>query len=147
MAAAGELQRANPDDGLPVRGDKLSPSAVNRMLMEGLMYLGRAVVLLYPVYLTGYLGLSVSWVLLCMLMVTWWRKNRQWKDVRIGSAIHLVDNETRRVHAELHSDLQMASWVGWTWHGAAWPRRTSWFASVLVLQWTRAELGSRFRFD
>lgn len=120
MAAAGELQRggaverAMPADGLPVRGDKLSPTAVNRMLMEGLMYLGRTVFLLYPVYLTGYLGLSVSWLLLCMLMLTWWRKNRQWKDVRIGSAIHLVDNETRRVHKELHSDLQMASWVGWT---------------------------------
>lgn len=118
MAAAGELQRggaverANLADGHSVRGDKLSPSAVNRILMEGLMYLGRAACLLYPVYLTGYLGLSISWVLLCMLMVTWWRKNRQWKDGRIGSAINLVDNETRRVHSELQSGLQMASWVG-----------------------------------
>lgn len=125
MAAAGELQlggaaeRAAPADGLSIRGDKLSPSAVNRILMEALVYLGRAVFLLYPVYLTGYLGLSVSWVLLCMMMVTWWRKNRQWKDVRIGGAIDLVDNETQVVHRELQSALQMASWVGSPWHGTA----------------------------
>jgi hypothetical protein len=29
------------------------------------------------VYLTGYLGLSISWVLLGMMMVTWWKKNLQ----------------------------------------------------------------------
>ncbi|XP_056907009.1 extended synaptotagmin-3-like [Takifugu flavidus] len=90
--------------------EKLSPSAVNRLLMELLMYFGRAAFLLYPVYLSGYLGFSVSWVLLCMVMVTWWKKNRQWKDSRIGTAIEFVDNESQVVHKELRSALQMASW-------------------------------------
>ncbi|KAF3842870.1 hypothetical protein F7725_001719 [Dissostichus mawsoni] len=66
---------------------------------------------LLPVYLTGYMGLSISWVVLCMVMVTWWKKNRQWKDARIGGAIHFLDNETSVVNKELHSALQMASWV------------------------------------
>uniref|UniRef100_A0A671W0R2 Extended synaptotagmin-like protein 3 n=1 Tax=Sparus aurata TaxID=8175 RepID=A0A671W0R2_SPAAU len=91
--------------------ETLSSSAVNRLLMEFLIYFGRAMFVLYPVYLTGYLGLSVSWVLLCMMMVTWWKKNRQWKDARIGTAIDFVDNETQVVHKELESALQMASWV------------------------------------
>lgn len=117
MAAVGQTypsEKALLPDGLPNHGgsgDKLSPSAVNRLLMEALMYFGRAVLLLYPVYLSGYLGFSVSWVLLCMVMVTWWKKNRQWKDTRIGTAIEFVDNESQVVHKELRSALQMASWV------------------------------------
>lgn len=79
--------------------------------MEFLLYLGRSVLLLYPVYLTGSLGLSVSWVLLVMLMLTWWSKNREWKDARIGSALELLDNETGVINKELQSSLQMASWV------------------------------------
>lgn len=117
MAAAAEAfpgQEALLPDGLPSHGgsgEKLNPSAVNRLLMELLLYVGRAVLLLYPVYLSGYLGFSVSWVLLCMAMLTWWKKNRQWKDSRIGTAIEFVDNESQVVHKELRSALQMASWV------------------------------------
>lgn len=109
MAAAGQTHPG--DEALLPDGDKLSSSAVNRLLMEALVYLGRGVLLLYPVYLSGYLGFSVSWVLLCMIMVTWWNKNRQWKDARIGTAIEFVDNESQVVHKELRSALQMASWV------------------------------------
>lgn len=102
-----------PDSRLPSHGsvEKLNSSSVNRLLMELLIYFGRAVFLLYPVYLTGYLGLSISWMLLCMVLVTWWKKNRQWKDARIGTAIEFVDKETEVVHNELRSALQMASWV------------------------------------
>ncbi|CAL8372099.1 unnamed protein product [Arctogadus glacialis] len=89
----------------------LSPSAVNQMLMEFMMYAGRAFVVFYPVYLTGYLGLSISWVLLCMMMVTWWKKNRQWKDVRIGTAIDFADNEAHEINRELTKSLSMATWV------------------------------------
>ncbi|XP_053185091.1 extended synaptotagmin-3 [Scomber japonicus] len=92
-------------------GEKLSPAAVNHILMEFLIYFGRAVAVFYPVYLTGYLGLSISWVLLCIVMINWWKKNRKWKDVRIGTAIQFVDNEKIVINKELQSALQMASWV------------------------------------
>lgn len=91
--------------------ETLSPAAVNRLLMEFLIYFGRAVFVFYPVYLTGYLGLSISWVLLCMVTITWWKKNRQWKDARIETAIDFVDNETHVINTELKSALQMATWV------------------------------------
>ncbi|XP_043988455.1 extended synaptotagmin-3 isoform X1 [Gambusia affinis] len=94
--------------------ESLTPSAVNHILMEFLIYFGRAVVVFYPVYLTGYLGLSISWVLLCMLMFTWWQKNRRWKDVRIDSAIDLMDNEANIISSELKKSLQMASWINFT---------------------------------
>ncbi|XP_051261119.1 extended synaptotagmin-3 [Dicentrarchus labrax] len=119
MASAGQMYPSGPAEGvglgesLSIHGstEKLSSSAVNRILMEFLMYFGRAMLVFYPVYLTGYLGLSVSWVLLCMMMVSWWKKNRQWKEARIGTAIDFVDNETHLVNRELKSALQMASWV------------------------------------
>ncbi|XP_042351179.1 extended synaptotagmin-3 [Plectropomus leopardus] len=116
MASAGQMyprEGAGLGESLSSSGssDNLNSFAVNRVLMEFLAYFGRAMVVLYPVYLTGYLGLSVSWVLLCMVMVTWWKKNRQWKDARIGTAIDFVDNETYVVNKELEGALQMASWV------------------------------------
>ena len=116
MASAGEMFPSGAQglaDRMSIHGstEKLSPSAVNRIMMEFLMYFGRALLIFYPVYLTGYLGLSISWVVLCMVMVTWWKKNRQWKDARIGGAIHFLDNEISVVNKELHSALQMASWV------------------------------------
>uniref|UniRef100_A0A8C4ETU9 Extended synaptotagmin-3 n=1 Tax=Dicentrarchus labrax TaxID=13489 RepID=A0A8C4ETU9_DICLA len=109
MASAGQMYPSGPAEGVGL-GESFS-SAVNRILMEFLMYFGRAMLVFYPVYLTGYLGLSVSWVLLCMMMVSWWKKNRQWKEARIGTAIDFVDNETHLVNRELKSALQMASWV------------------------------------
>ncbi|KAG9349382.1 hypothetical protein JZ751_027825 [Albula glossodonta] len=90
--------------------DEYSVNAVNHILMEFLMYFGRAFVILYPVYLTGYLGLSISWVLLCLMMWTWWRKNRRWKDVRLGTAIDFLENERSVISSELKT-LNMPAWV------------------------------------
>lgn len=110
--SAGQMSPSGPAQaGDRGSTEKLSPAAVNRMLMEFLIYFGKAVVFFYPVYLTGYLGLSISWVLLCMMIFTWWKKNRQWKDTRIGTALDFVDNETAMINKELGSALQMATWV------------------------------------
>uniref|UniRef100_H3CU01 Extended synaptotagmin-like protein 3 n=1 Tax=Tetraodon nigroviridis TaxID=99883 RepID=H3CU01_TETNG len=97
-----------------------------------LVYFGRAVFVLYPVYLSGYLGFSVTGVLLCMVMVTWWKKNRQGKDTRIGTAIEFVDNESQVVHTELRSALQMASWVQ--------------FSEVEKVDWVNKVLGQAWPF-
>lgn len=120
VAQAYPSEEALLPDGLSNHGgsgEKLNPSAVNRLLMELFMYVGRAVFVFCPVYLSGYLGFSVIWVLLCVVTVTWWKKNRQWKDTRIGTAIEFVDNESQVVNKELRSALKMASWVGSTFWG------------------------------
>ncbi|KAF7660858.1 hypothetical protein LDENG_00274140, partial [Lucifuga dentata] len=113
MLQSGPAEEADLGGSSSIYGstEKLSPASVNRILMEFLIYFGRAVVVFFPVYLTGYLGMSISWVLLCMVMVSWWKKNRQWKDARIGTAIEFVDNETQVINKELTNALQMASWV------------------------------------
>ncbi|CAI5656796.1 extended synaptotagmin-3 [Oreochromis niloticus] len=136
MASPGPVSTSSPVQGAglgespSMSTEKLSSSAVNRMLMEFLIYCGRAVFVFYPVYLTGYLGLSISWVLLCMFMLTWWKKNRQWKDARIGSAIDFVDNEKHTINTELKGSLQMASWVNFTD-----VEKVQWLNKVLEQAW------------
>ncbi|XP_068186269.1 extended synaptotagmin-3 [Antennarius striatus] len=110
--------------------EQLDSVGVNRVLIEFLMYFGKAVALLYPVYLTGYLGFSISWVLLCMLMATWWKKNRQWKKAGIDGAIDFVDNEAKVVTSELQGALQMASWVHF--HDT---EKVDWVNKVLEQAW------------
>uniref|UniRef100_A0A3Q4HJC6 Extended synaptotagmin-like protein 3 n=1 Tax=Neolamprologus brichardi TaxID=32507 RepID=A0A3Q4HJC6_NEOBR len=95
-----------------IRVKMFSSSAITQILIDFLIYCGRAMLIFYPVYLTGYLGLSISWVLLCMFVLTYWKKNGQWKDARIGSAMELADSDV--VNTELKSALQMASWVQYT---------------------------------
>ncbi|CAI5656795.1 extended synaptotagmin-3 [Oreochromis niloticus] len=120
MASTGQLLPSNPAQGARSRESPLisvkmfSSSAITQILIDFLIYCGRAMLIFYPVYLTGYLGLSISWVLLCMFVLTYWKKNRQWKDARIGSAIELADSEIQVVNTELKSALQMASWVQYT---------------------------------
>ncbi|KAL3970298.1 hypothetical protein ACER0C_028095 [Sarotherodon galilaeus] len=120
MASTGQLLPSNSARGARSRESPLisvkmfSSSAITQILIDFLIYCGRAMLIFYPVYLTGYLGLSISWVLLCMFVLTYWKKNRQWKDARIGSAIELADSEIQVVNTELKSALQMASWVQYT---------------------------------
>uniref|UniRef100_I3JA21 Extended synaptotagmin-like protein 3 n=1 Tax=Oreochromis niloticus TaxID=8128 RepID=I3JA21_ORENI len=133
MASPGPVSTSSPVQGAglgespSMSTEKLSSSAVNRMLMEFLIYCGRAVFVFYPVYLTGYLGLSISWVLLCMFMLTWWKKNRQWKDARIGSAIDFVDNEKHTINTELKGSLQMVNFTD--------VEKVQWLNKVLEQAW------------
>uniref|UniRef100_A0A671STT3 Extended synaptotagmin-3-like n=1 Tax=Sinocyclocheilus anshuiensis TaxID=1608454 RepID=A0A671STT3_9TELE len=92
----------------------LSVKDVNQLIMEFLMFMMRAIVLCYPVYLTGSLGLSISWILLSMLMWTMWKNNRRWKDQRIDTAIDFLENEKDVISTELKihfADVEKAAWI------------------------------------
>lgn len=89
----------------------LSVKDVNQMSMEFMMFMLKAIVLCYPVFLTGSLGLSISWILLSILMWTMWKNNRRWKDQRIDSAIDFLENEKDVISTELKS-MNMPAWVG-----------------------------------
>jgi len=80
------------------------------MIMEFMMFMIKAIILCYPVYLTGSLGLSISWILLSILMWTMWRNNRRWKDRRIDTAIDFLENEKDVINTELKS-MNMPAWV------------------------------------
>uniref|UniRef100_A0A8C2DUB8 Extended synaptotagmin-3 n=1 Tax=Cyprinus carpio TaxID=7962 RepID=A0A8C2DUB8_CYPCA len=88
----------------------LSAKDVSQLIMEFLMFMMRAIVLCYPVYLTGSLGLSISWILLSMVMWTMWKNNRRWKDQRIDTAIDFLENEKHVINTELKA-MNMPAWV------------------------------------
>lgn len=89
----------------------LSVKDVNQMIMEFMMFMMKAIILCYPVYLTASLGFSISWILLSILMWTMWKNNRRWKDQRIDTAIDFLENEKDVISTELKS-TNMPAWVG-----------------------------------
>lgn len=92
---------------------QFSVNDVNRILMEFLFYLGRVILVCYPVYLTGSLGLSISWILLALLMWSMWKNNRKWKDMRILTAVDFLENEKQVIDKELEA-LNMPAWIHFT---------------------------------
>ncbi|XP_028662411.1 extended synaptotagmin-3 [Erpetoichthys calabaricus] len=87
-----------------------APSTVNQVLLELLGYFGRAFLYLFPVYLIGYLGLSVSWLLFGLMVWTWWRRNRKWKKSRLARALEFLENEKQLI-IEGIKDLDLPAWV------------------------------------
>ncbi|XP_073701782.1 extended synaptotagmin-3 [Garra rufa] len=106
-----------------------SAKDVNQMIMEFVMFMIRAIVLCYPVYLTGSLGLSISWILLSMLMWTMWKNNRKWKDQRIDTAIDFLENEKHVISTELKA-MNMPAWIHF-----ADVEKASWINKILQQAW------------
>uniref|UniRef100_A0A673KIG5 Extended synaptotagmin-3-like n=1 Tax=Sinocyclocheilus rhinocerous TaxID=307959 RepID=A0A673KIG5_9TELE len=107
----------------------LSAKDVNQLIMEFLMFMMRAIVLCYPVYLTGSLGLSISWILLSMLMWTMWKNNRRWKDRRIDTAIDFLENEKDVISTELKA-MNMPAWIHF-----ADVEKAAWINKILQQAW------------
>uniref|UniRef100_A0A8C1CGZ2 Extended synaptotagmin-like protein 3 n=2 Tax=Cyprinus carpio TaxID=7962 RepID=A0A8C1CGZ2_CYPCA len=107
----------------------LSVKDVNQLIMEFLMFMMRAIVLCYPVYLTGSLGLSISWILLSMLVWTMWKNNRRGKDQRIDTAIDFLENEKDVISTELRA-MNMPAWIHFTD-----VEKAAWINKILQQAW------------
>ncbi|RXM33977.1 Extended synaptotagmin-3 [Acipenser ruthenus] len=75
-----------------------------------LIHFGKVFLYLFPVYLVGYLGLSISWVLFALMLWMWWKRNRTSKLARFAAAVDFLDNE-RHVITEGLKELNMPAWV------------------------------------
>ncbi|XP_069815006.1 extended synaptotagmin-2 isoform X2 [Dendropsophus ebraccatus] len=77
----------------------------------GLFYqFAKTFVLIFPVYVLGYLGLSFSWLLIALLCLMWFRKNKGSKSSRLHRALAFLENEEKAVkHHISHADLP--AWV------------------------------------
>uniref|UniRef100_A0A8C2G614 Extended synaptotagmin-3-like n=1 Tax=Cyprinus carpio TaxID=7962 RepID=A0A8C2G614_CYPCA len=124
-AAVSGGQEASISTGDP----GLSVKDVNQLIMEFLMFMMRAIVLCYPVYLTGSLGLSISWILLSMLVWTMWKNNRRGKDQRIDTAIDFLENEKDVISTELRA-MNMPAWIHFTD-----VEKAAWINKILQQAW------------
>ncbi|XP_053569804.1 extended synaptotagmin-2 isoform X2 [Bombina bombina] len=79
--------------------------------IAGLFYqFAKTFILIFPVYVLGYFGLSFSWLLIVLVFLFWWKKNKGNKSSRLNRALSFLENEEKAVkHSICTSDLP--AWV------------------------------------
>ncbi|XP_003931019.1 extended synaptotagmin-3 isoform X2 [Saimiri boliviensis] len=82
----------------------------SQLLPQLYTFVVRVLFYLGPVYLAGYLGLSITWLLLGTLLWMWWRRNRRGKLGRLAAAFEFLDNEREFISRELRG-LHLPAWI------------------------------------
>ncbi|XP_036188319.1 extended synaptotagmin-3 isoform X7 [Myotis myotis] len=94
----------------PPRAPGPEPRLARQLLPELYSFLARVLFYLAPVYLAGYLGLSITWLLLGALLWLWWRRNRRGKLGRLAAAFEFLDNERQFISRELLGQ-HLPAWI------------------------------------
>ncbi|XP_043929615.1 extended synaptotagmin-3-like [Protopterus annectens] len=107
---------------------KLNTNAVNQFLVELMFFFGKAFFYLFPVYLAGFFGLSISWILLGLFFWMWWKKNRTGKLARLSSAFEVLEREKYIIAKEIYD--HMPAWINF-------PdiERVEWLNKILQQAW------------
>ncbi|XP_018416296.1 PREDICTED: extended synaptotagmin-1 [Nanorana parkeri] len=88
------------------------PAVSGSELVSTLWTLGRTLLFLLPVYLCGYLGLSVVFVILGLAVYLGWKGTRQGKWTRLQSAIDTLQNEEAVTASTIFmTKKELPSWV------------------------------------
>lgn len=101
------------------RAPRPKPRLSSQLLPEFYTFVARVLFYLAPVYLAGYLGLSITWLLLGALLWLWWRRNRRGKLGRLEAAFEFLDNERQFISRELRGQ-HLPAWVSWAQPGGGW---------------------------
>ncbi|XP_067871095.1 extended synaptotagmin-2-like isoform X2 [Heterodontus francisci] len=75
-----------------------------------LLQFSKTFVIIFPVYVLGYLGLSFSWVLIGLLVFFWWRRNRGNKRSRLFRALAFLEHEEKTRQENIQSS-DLPAWV------------------------------------
>uniref|UniRef100_A0A9L0I4N5 Extended synaptotagmin 3 n=1 Tax=Equus asinus TaxID=9793 RepID=A0A9L0I4N5_EQUAS len=86
------------------------PRLSSQLLPELYTFVARVLFYLAPIYLAGYLGLSITWLLLGALLWTWWRRNRRGKLGRLAAAFEFLNNERQFISRELRGQ-HLPAWI------------------------------------
>ncbi|XP_018428248.1 PREDICTED: extended synaptotagmin-2 [Nanorana parkeri] len=77
----------------------------------GLFYqFAKTFVIIFPVYVLGYFGLSFSWLLIALVFLSWWKKNKGSKSSRWHRALQFLENEEKVVKQKI-STSELPAWV------------------------------------
>ncbi|KAM8758784.1 extended synaptotagmin-3 [Rhynchonycteris naso] len=101
--------------GVPGAREKQSvlgpePRLSGQLLPELYTFVARVLFYLVPVYVAGYLGLSIIWLLLGTGLWMWWHRNRRGKLGRLAAAFEFLDNERQFISRELR-DQHLPAWI------------------------------------
>ncbi|XP_012580202.1 PREDICTED: extended synaptotagmin-3 isoform X2 [Condylura cristata] len=86
------------------------PRLSGQLLPQLYTFVMRVLFYLAPVYLAGYLGLSITWLLFGALLWMWWRRNRLGKLGRLAAAFEFLDNERQFISRELRGQ-HLPAWI------------------------------------
>lgn len=128
-----------PERGQRSRDPELRLSG--QLLPELYSFVARVLFYLAPVYLAGYLGLSVTWLLLGALLWMWWRRNRRGKLGRLEAAFEFLEHEREFISRELRGQ-HLPAWVSRAGGEGCGLPRANW--GVLPGLHVRARLQRRF---
>ncbi|XP_066207051.1 extended synaptotagmin-3 [Saccopteryx leptura] len=101
--------------GVPGAREKQSalgpePRLSRQLLPELYTFVARVLFYLVPVYVAGYVGLSIIWLLLGAVLWMWWHRNRRGKLGRLAAAFEFLDNERQFISRELR-DQHLPAWI------------------------------------
>ncbi|XP_043546625.1 extended synaptotagmin-2 isoform X2 [Chiloscyllium plagiosum] len=86
------------------------PPMISVDVVGVLLQFSKTFVIVFPVYVLGYLGLSFSWVLIGLLVFFWWRRNRGNKRSRLFQALAFLEHEGKPLQENIQS-TDLPAWV------------------------------------
>lgn len=118
---SGAAEKQSPGAGAPAAAEKAAaggdagpeppPPSMLSVDVTGLVsQFARSFVLIFPVYVLGYLGLSFSWVLIALCGLFWIRRHRGGKTSRLGRALAFLEDEEEAVRLSV-SSADLPAWV------------------------------------
>ncbi|XP_053914101.1 extended synaptotagmin-2 isoform X2 [Cuculus canorus] len=105
-AGAAAEEKAPVGDSAPEPSPPLLSVDVTGLVSQ----FARSFVLIFPVYVLGYLGLSFSWVLIALCGLFWIRRHRGGKTSRLGRALAFLEDEEEAVRLSV-SSADLPAWV------------------------------------
>ncbi|XP_072910967.1 extended synaptotagmin-2 isoform X1 [Hemitrygon akajei] len=105
-AAAGEMYGRRKSSV----AEELPPPMISVDVASILVQFAKTFVIIFPVYVLGYLGLSFSWVLIGLVGFFWWRRNRGKKRSRLYRALAFLEHEEKPFKSDISSS-DLPAWV------------------------------------
>ncbi|XP_075683525.1 extended synaptotagmin-2 isoform X3 [Rhinoderma darwinii] len=118
------IQEGTGSPGVPPAMPTEEPGMIS-VDVAGLLYqFVKTFVLIFPVYVLGYFGLSFSWLLIALVLLMWFRKNKGNKSSRLHRALAFLENEEKTVKHSIGTadlpawvhfpDIERAEWLNKT---------------------------------
>ncbi|XP_026105033.1 LOW QUALITY PROTEIN: extended synaptotagmin-2-A-like [Carassius auratus] len=109
--------------------DEEPQSAVTDTTQMGIKF-AKTFLLIFPIYVLGYLEFSFSWVLIILAALFWLRRNQGSRFARVNQALQFLEHEERAVRQTIRSselppwvhfpDVERVEWLNKTVH-QMWP--------------------------
>ncbi|XP_006011666.1 extended synaptotagmin-2-A isoform X2 [Latimeria chalumnae] len=124
IGAESPVDSSEKEAGSPAETPEEQPGMISVDIAGILLHFAKTFVVIFPVYVLGYIGLSFSWVLIGLVIFFWWKRNKGRKSSRLLRALSFLENEEKSVKEQIPSselppwvyfpDIERAEWLNKT---------------------------------